>query len=192
MGKTRLFSIFWSAIVKSQLSHNAMFWNPNDYSVEEIHKDLYLVFLGIPVKKSVREFQPSFYVPVIIVHRKLIQGTAYPNSVHTRVNSALFSNFHKFLTWLSILECWTTPVAPFWFIVSLSITASGKCPDPPSVANTSVSVTVEGGHEIARYTCDASRGYIAQGNNTIICLEPLGYSLWSPTTVTCESKYKEI
>ena len=146
-------------------------------------------------KRAVREFQPSFYVHVIIVHRKLIQGTAYTtfsSYTQTGVNSTLFSDFHKFLTWLSILECLTTPAAPFWFIVSLSITVCGKCPDPPKVANTSVSVSIEGGHEIARYTCDASRGYITQGNNTIICLEPLGYSLWSPTTVTCESKFKEI
>ena len=75
-----------------------MFWNPNDYSVEEIHKDLYLVFLGIPVKKSVREFQPSFYVPVIIVHRKLIQGTACTKfSTHTHELTlhclVIFTNF---------------------------------------------------------------------------------------------------
>ena len=125
-------------------------------------------------------------------HNCLAEANASYNTTFSSYTRRLYTAQLQFtqIFELSVhFVCETTPSAPFWLTVTLSITVCGKCPDPPPVANTSVSVTVEGGHEIARYTCDASRGYITKGNNTIICLEPLGYSLWSPTTVTCESKY---
>lgn len=66
------------------------------------------------------------------------------------------------------------------------------CADPPTVSNSRVSISYVRTIKVATYECKEEQGYVGSGNNTVACLEGLGYETWTPIKFSCNSKLTDL